>query len=220
MSREEHGLLEKRLRELEEEVRKMKEPLETTLMDIRQLISDLENPFNYIAKIVDLDKLQTKQVPKETGGIKKTSRIDSIREPTEDFEEISREDTGQRFEEPQRSQLNLLNILACGSILVKLLGRDHVVQFLNSRIVNQLAPRRLVYSLIDAVDFLLKYSEGELYIQSQSQISLDSIVAAAYIVSLLANNKVDDRFFILLMFGLKEPPIEFKNRKGGALECL
>ncbi|MCL7391919.1 MAG: hypothetical protein LZ172_03475 [Thaumarchaeota archaeon] len=214
MSREEHGLLEKRLRELEEEVRKMKEPLETTLMDIRQLISDLENPFNYIAKIVDLDKLQTKQVPKETGGIKKTSRIDSIREPTEDFEEISREDTGQRFEEPQRSQLNLLNILACGSILVKLLGRDHVVQFLNSRIVNQLAPRRLVYSLIDAVDFLLKYSEGELYIQSQSQISLDSIVAAAYIVSLLANNKVDDRFFILLMFGLKEPPIEFKNRKG------
>lgn len=214
MSHEEHGLLEKRLRELEEEVRKMKEPLETTLMDVRQLISDLENPFNYVAKMVDLDKLQTKQAPREMENTKKTDRIDYVSEPIKDFEEIDREDAGPRFEELQRSQLNLLNILACGSILIKLLGQDHVVKFLNSRIVNQLAPRRLIYSLIDAVDFLLKYAEGGMYVQSQSQISLDSMVAAAYIVSLLANNRVDDRFFILLMFGLKEPLIEFKNRKG------
>lgn len=214
MSREEHSLLEKRLRELEEEVRKMKEPLETTLMDVRQLISNLENPFNYITKIIDLDRIPSKQVTQEVEDVKKTKKIESLHESIEDFNHVSREDAWAGLGEIHRDQVNLLNILACGSILIKLLGQDHVIKFLNSKIVNQLAPRKLIYSLMDAVDFLLKYSGGELYIQSPSQISLDSIVAAAYIVSLLASSKVDDRFFILLMFGLKEPLMRFKNREG------
>lgn len=214
MSRDEHSILEKRLRELEEEVRKMKEPLETTLMDVRQLISDLENPFNYVAKIIDLEKFQPKQESLEVENIKKINRKEVLHKPIQDLEDVGRESIEPRFEGHQGGHVNLLNILACGSILIKLLGQEHVLKFLNSRIASQLVPRGLIYSLIDAVDFLLKYSGGELYVRSQSRISLDSIVAAAYIISLLSNNRVDDRFFMLLMFGLKEPFIEFKNREG------
>jgi len=58
MSNGEEPSLKKRLEELEEEVRKLKEPLETTLMDVREIISNLENPFNYVANILELDKLR------------------------------------------------------------------------------------------------------------------------------------------------------------------
>ncbi|MEM1583824.1 MAG: hypothetical protein QXF28_02710 [Nitrososphaerota archaeon] len=214
MSREEHSFLEKRLRELEDEVRRMKGPLETTLMDVRQLISELENPFNYVAKIIDLEKFQPRQASQEVENVKKSSKKEVFQEPLQDFEDVGRESIGSRFEEPHLGQVNLLNVLACGSILIKLLGPEHVLKFLNSRIAGQLVPRRLIYSLIDVVDFLLKYSGGEVYVRSPSRLSLDSTVAAAYIISLLANNRVDDRFFILLMFGLKEPLGEFKSREG------
>jgi len=43
MDSDEDLSLKKRLEELEEEVRKLKEPLETTLMDVREIISNLEN---------------------------------------------------------------------------------------------------------------------------------------------------------------------------------
>ncbi|MCX8192354.1 MAG: hypothetical protein N3G77_00910 [Nitrososphaeria archaeon] len=212
MSREEHGALERRLKELEEEVRKMKEPLERTLMDVRQLISNLENPFNYITKIVDLNKIQPKQVLQEVEHLRKREDIEEPTKLTKTFERIDKGDVRPKTEVANLEKSNLLNILACASILIKLIGQEYAIKFLNSRIVNQLAPRELIDSIIDAVEFLAKYSGVELYVQSANQPSLDSVVAAAYIISLLTSSEVDDRFFILLMFGLRESLIKFKNR--------
>ncbi|MCD6341644.1 MAG: hypothetical protein J7L83_02170, partial [Thaumarchaeota archaeon] len=53
---DEYGSLRKKFEELEEEVKKLKEPLETTLMDVRELISNLENPFNYATSMLSISE--------------------------------------------------------------------------------------------------------------------------------------------------------------------
>ncbi|MEM4006323.1 MAG: hypothetical protein QXT92_01505 [Nitrososphaerota archaeon] len=193
MSRESYDALEKRIKELEEEVKKMKEPIESTLMDIRQLISELENPFNYIAKLIDLDKIPAEKIAvnkEQTGNILQRDhewksrdneyREVMVREPRESYKEIKK--TGQGYlVEP-----HLLNYLSCACILVKLLGHEYTVRFLNSRIVNKIAPRDVLDSLLDAVEFLSKYLGSQMYLQSNVKLSLDSIITAAYLVSLLA----------------------------------
>ncbi|MCF8884786.1 MAG: hypothetical protein L4877_03215 [Aigarchaeota archaeon] len=221
MSRESYDALEKRIKELEEEVKKMKEPIESTLMDIRQLISELENPFNYIAKLIDLDKIPAEKIAvnkEQTGNILQRDhewksrdneyREVMVREPRESYREIKK--TGQGYlVEP-----HLLNYLSCACILVKLLGHEYTVRFLNSRIVNKIAPRDVLDSLLDAVEFLSKYLGSQMYLQSNVKLSLDSIITAAYLVSLLATKNIDDRLFILLMLGLKE---SLQNYGGGGV---
>ncbi|MEM3952549.1 MAG: hypothetical protein QXP74_03980 [Nitrososphaerota archaeon] len=141
MSRESYDALEKRIKELEEEVKKMKEPIESTLMDIRQLISELENPFNYIAKLIDLDKIPAEKIAvnkEQTGNILQRDhewksrdneyREVMVREPRESYKEIKK--TGQGYlVEP-----HLLNYLSCACILVKLLGHEYTVRFLATMI--------------------------------------------------------------------------------------
>ncbi|MEM2148791.1 MAG: hypothetical protein QXO46_02825 [Nitrososphaerota archaeon] len=221
MSRESYDALEKRIKELEEEVKKMKEPIESTLMDIRQLISELENPFNYIAKLIDLDKIPAEKIAvnkEQTGNILQRDhewksrdneyREVMVREPRESYREIKK--TGQGYlVEP-----HLLNYLSCACILVKLLGHEYTVRFLNSRIVNKIAPRDVLDSLLDAVEFLSKYLGSQMYLQSNVKLSLDSIITAAYLVSLLATKNIDDRLSILLMLGLKE---SLQNYGGGGV---
>jgi len=221
LSRESYDALEKRIKELEEEVKKMKEPIESTLMDIRQLISELENPFNYIAKLIDLDKIPAEKIAvnkEQTGNILQRDhewksrdneyREVMVREPRESYREIKK--TGQGYlVEP-----HLLNYLSCACILVKLLGHEYTVRFLNSRIVNKIAPRDVLDSLLDAVEFLSKYLGSQMYLQSNVKLSLDSIITAAYLVSLLATKNIDDRLSILLMLGLKE---SLQNYGGGGV---
>jgi len=199
----------------------MKEPIESTLMDIRQLISELENPFNYIAKLIDLDKIPAEKIAvnkEQTGNILQRDhewksrdneyREVMVREPRESYREIKK--TGQGYlVEP-----HLLNYLSCACILVKLLGHEYTVRFLNSRIVNKIAPRDVLDSLLDAVEFLSKYLGSQMYLQSNVKLSLDSIITAAYLVSLLATKNIDDRLFILLMLGLKE---SLQNYGGGGV---
>lgn len=211
MSRESYDALEKKVKELEEEVKKMKEPIESTLMDIRQLISELENPFNYIAKLIDLDKIPAEKVTinrEQSGNIlqkdlERKSKDDEydearVKEPREIYREI------KKIDQSCLGEPYLLNYLSCACILIKLLGHEYTVRFLNSRIVGKIASRDVIDLLLDAVEFLSKYLGSQIYLQPNVKLSLDSIITAAYIISLLATKNIDDRFLILLMLGFKE----------------
>lgn len=211
LSRENYDALEKRIRELEEEVKKMKEPIESTLMDIRQLISELENPFNYIAKLIDLDKIPVERFTVNREQTEKNLQRD-LEQRARDYEY-----SGERMKEPRETyremrridhvrlgENHLLNYLSCACMLIKLLGHEYTVRFLNSRIVSRIAPRDVVDSLLDAVEFLSKYLGSQIYLQANVKLSPDSVIVAAYIISLLATKNIDDRLLILLMLGFKE----------------
>lgn len=209
--------LERRLKELEEEVKKLKEPLESTLMDVRELISNLENPFNYVANLMDLEKLkeelkEASSKAKVKPGLKESSShhgpplSPTTAKVAEPYIQSETDNNGfnptSRLNSEKRS---FLGVLACACILLKLLGRENTLRFLGSRLVRQLAPGEVIDRLSDAVDFLLKHAEPHsLYLPDRAPLTYESLLAAAYVVSMMAVNPGDDRLFVTLLLGMKE----------------
>ena len=214
MSSDEEVSLKKRLEELEEEVRKLKEPLETTLMDVREIISNLENPFNYVASILELDKLRRGE-----GDVREVRErvMREIKRPEDEkppprigHEQVP---TRQRRTSPAQSGAsNLLASLACACILLRLLGSENTLRFLRSRIAKQLAPSNVLEGLSDAVDFLLRnYEEFQgIYLPQVRQLNHESLLAAAYVISMLGSMN-DERFFTALLLGLIQPELRAKK---------
>jgi len=218
MGSEEDASLRKRLEELEEEVRKLKEPLETTLMDVREIISNLENPFNYVAGILELDKL--KRGEKDVREVEERVRREVGRQEDERvLQKIGHERAPTRRRigpapSGQSEASSLLASLACACVLLRLLGSENTLRFLRSRIAKQLAPPDVLEGLSDAVDFLLRNHEEfqGIYFPQVKQISYESLLAAAYVISILGSIN-DERFFTALLLGLIQP--ELKVRKEG-----
>ena len=88
------------------------------------------------------------------------------------------------------------------------------MRFLRSRIAKQLAPPDALEGLSDAVDFLLRNHEEfqGIYLPQIRQLSYESLLAAAYVISMLGSMN-DERFFTALLLGLIQP--ELKVRKEG-----
>ncbi len=182
-------VLEKRLQELEEEVKRLKEPLESTLMDVRELISNLENPFNYVATLLGA-----------------TYQVDTGRNNSRQRSRGSTQDREKPLEEQVRHEDGggLLGLLACACILLRLLGRENTLKFLSSRLVAQLAPRETIERLMDAVEFLVKNAEpGGVYLPERCSLSYESLLAASYVVSMMVSAPSDERLFMALLLGLK-----------------
>ncbi|RLG01707.1 MAG: hypothetical protein DRN49_00710 [Thaumarchaeota archaeon] len=207
------GSIKKRLDELEEEVRRLKEPLETTLMDVRELISNLENPFNYVANILELDKLRRRN----EGDIKE--RV--VREVEKAEEEIplskisdKQVPSKQKISPAPSGMSNLLASLACACILLRLLGSENTMRFLRSRIVKQLAPPEILEGLNDAIDFLLRNHEEfqGIYLPEVRHLNYESLLAAAYVISILGSIN-DDKFFTALLLGLIQPDLKVKKER-------
>jgi len=215
MSGEEESSLKKRLEELEEEVRKLKEPLETTLMDVREIISNLENPFNYVANILELDKLRRSE--EDIRDVKK--RVTREIERPEDERAPPKVDYGQaptkqRISLAPSGMSDLLASLACACVLLRLLGSENTLRFLRSRIVKQLAPPDVLERLSDAVDFLLRNHEEfqGIYLPEVRQLNHESLLAAAYVISILGSIN-DERFFTALLLGLIQPDLRVKKER-------
>ena len=216
MDSDEDLSLKKRLEELEEEVRKLKEPLETTLMDVREIISNLENPFNYVASILELDKLRrgegnVREVKERvTREIKRPENEKPL--PEIGHEQISARQ--QRISPAPSGAPNLLASLACACILLRLLGSENTLRFLRSRIAKQLAPPDALEGLSDAVDFLLRNHEEfqGIYLPQIRQLSYESLLAAAYVISMLGSMN-DERFFTALLLGLIQPELKVRKER-------
>ena len=196
MSHEGTSSLKRRLEELEKEVKMLREPLENTLMDVRELISNLENPFNYISSFIDLSESRSKPVRHEEKVVQKPRK----------FEEVA-----EKRVEPSGS---LLAALACGCLLLRLLGRENTMRFINSRIVKQLISADALERLNDAIEFLLKNEEFQgMYVPGRRPLSYESLIAAAYVVSALSSID-DEKFFTALLLGLKGSDLEVMSEKG------
>ena len=140
MVSEEDASLRKRLEELEEEVRKLKEPLETTLMDVREIISNLENPFNYVASILELDKLKGGE--RDVREVEERVKREVERQEDERvLQKIGHERAPTRRRigpapSAQSGASSLLASLACACVLLRLLGSENTLRFLRLSLIH------------------------------------------------------------------------------------
>lgn len=88
------------------------------------------------------------------------------------------------------------------------------MRFLRSRIVKQLAPPDVLERLSDAVDFLLRNHEEfqGIDLPDVRQLNYESLLAAAYVISILGSIN-DDKFFTALLLGLIQPDINVKKER-------
>ena len=190
---EEVSPLKRKFEELEEEVRKLREPLESTLMDVRELISNLENPFNYATNLLGLGERSA-----EAGRVEEGDR----RRPEDSDEEAEVIPTS--IDRPPSSWKHRnLSALLCSYLLLKILGREEALSFLDSRHARRLAPINLIELLIDSIELLSCYEPvGKLPARDNPVFGEDAVFVAAYLIYSLASG-ADERFFTSLILALK-----------------
>lgn len=186
---DEASVLKKKFEEIEEEIRRLREPLESTLMDVRELVSNLENPFNYATRVLSLDAGKDD----DEAGVKGIEPIAS--------EERAPANAHSIFPELRAPGRHNLSVLLCSYLLLKVLGRERALSFLNSRFARKIAPISLLEALNDSVELLSSYESVNELVSGQI-FKEDLMLLAAYLVHALAAN-ADERFFTSLCLMLK-----------------
>jgi len=209
---DEYGSLRKKFEELEEEVKKLKEPLETTLMDVRELISNLENPFNYATNILSAEELQKQSGEIEKGFEQKAGEEDLVRG---EGELAPRKQPVVLLPEDVRGKS--LATITCAYLLLKLLGKEYAVGFLNSRAARKFAPPRVLESLTDAIELILSLDGLDRFnVAKVGKPDEEFTVAAAYLLNLLSSG-ADEKFFIILILLLKILDQKFGKESAGCM---
>ena len=197
---EEVSPLKKKFEELEEEVRKLREPLESTLMDVRELVSNLENPFNYATNILGIDELRKESA--ESAEVEKAEEV-VLEEPVKNLEEHMADEKFQAHSGKHKEGRRNLSVLLCAYLLLKILGREKALSFLNSRSARRFAPIDLLELLNDSIELLSSYGAvDEFPPGGQSVFREDMMLMAIYLVHALAMG-ADERFFTSLTLAIK-----------------
>ena len=197
---EEASPLKKKFEELEEEVRKLREPLESTLMDVRELVSNLENPFNYATSILGTDGLR-----KGSANSAEVERAEepALEEPVRDLEEHVTDESFQPHPGRRREGRRNLSVLLCAYLLLKVLGREKALNFLNSRSARKFAPIDLLELLNDSIELLSSYEVVDGFPPGgQPAFREDMMLMAIYLVHALAMG-ADESFFMSLTLAIK-----------------
>lgn len=206
---DEYGSIRRKFEELEEEVRKLREPLETTLMDVRELISNLENPFNYATNIVSIEELRRQREESEKDLEQLVEGTEQNRCESELFQKrrssiLLPEDAGGKS----------LATITCAYLLLKLFGREHAVTFLSSSAARNFAPPQVLESLLDAIKLLLSIEGFNISKVKAKRLDEESTIAAAYLLNLLSSG-ADEKFFLILVLLLKILDQRFGKRLEG-----
>jgi len=187
--------VEKRIKMLEEEIQKMKEPLEKTLMDIRGLINELENPFEYITKLIGT--FPVKELKLSDG----TSKAEQNLHQQQPYAERIIEEKTKPYTSAGRYNLGatrFLNVLALTSLMVRFIGHERLLSMLSSASWRSLIPSDTIVQIIESLDMLKKF-ENEVQNQyPQSTLTVEDGLISAYLLNKLAEGD-DDPLFILLL---------------------
>ncbi len=188
--------IERRIRMLEEEVQKMKEPLEKTLMDIRGLINELENPFEYVTKLIGT--FPVRELKPDEGVTKPEQKPRQQSPPAEHTIEA----TPQAHASTERhigGVMKFLNVLALTSLMVRLIGRERLLSMLSSTFWRALIPSGTIIQIIESLEMLNRFENDVRDSNFQKAPTIEDGLIAAYLLNRLAEGDDDPLFMLLLL---------------------
>jgi hypothetical protein len=203
--------IEKRVKILEEEIQKMKEPLEKTLMDVRGLINELENPFEYVTKLIGTLPVKELKPNNEVGKAEQNLHRQTIQT------ECAVEGMGQSRAPVGRCNLGVtkfLNVLALTSLMVKLIGHERLLSMLSSTSWRSLIPSDTIIQIIESLEILKRFEEEVQNPNSQKTLMIEDGLISAYLLNKLAEGDDDPLFILLLLIINKLQPDNVTQRKG------
>jgi len=198
--------LEKRVKAIEKEIQEIREPLYTTLTDLRSTIAELENPFNYISKMIEALTPKADKKPEE--GVNKTVEQESAKEAANiDGNEdrgagnaIAKEGTNKKFGGDNGFKINAeewqhqFNILVVSNLLLEVFNREELMRVLAEYVKDGWISRELAKTIEDAVDKLTINRKGAL-----DGVGLEEHLLTLYILYKLSNQPNDPVLPLLLI---------------------
>ena len=205
--------VEKRLRQLEEEVRGLKEPLEKTLLEVREILNTLENPFTYITALLREEgtgvlteamqnsSFQNKENKPTSGNLPEKEHARTQLETWDKEYPLNVELAASSTRRISGTKISrFINVVAAVSLMLNLVGREQLLNIINMASWRGLISKQLADDVKEALELYLR---GDLGIQLDSLITRPSsgvgnTLVVLYILSRLENDP-NDSFMLILM---------------------
>jgi hypothetical protein len=205
MSSSEISELERRVKAIEKEIQELREPIYTTVTDLRSTLAELENPFNYISKIIET--VSPKGEKKGEGGaskavgesVKGAANIDGS-EGRELEAAAAKEGANKNFDGSDGFRINpeewqrQFNILVVSNLLLEVFDREELMKVLAEYVKDGWISRGLAKTIEEAVDKLTINRKGAL-----DGVGLEEHLLTLYILYKLSNQPNDPVLPLLLI---------------------
>ncbi|MEM1964861.1 MAG: hypothetical protein QW614_01510 [Candidatus Caldarchaeum sp.] len=188
---------DRKLKTLEDEIRRIREPLERTLLDIREMINSTENPFNLLAQslLQDENWALGKKAPSHGDEEVKAplEPVTSKKQPAN----FGKSDEKVQFE--AESLKSFIDVLAAVDLMVLIVGKEYLLNLINRLAWKGLISKKLLESIKEAVDFLSSMETvSKLDRVAEGQPTFSDILTVLYILSLLGKEDDSSLTFLLL----------------------
>ncbi|MEM2095523.1 MAG: hypothetical protein QXX19_01025 [Candidatus Caldarchaeum sp.] len=185
---------DKRLKSIEEEIKKIREPLEKTLLDIREMLNSAENPFNILAQTVRADEALEQRKP-EKGAARPTD--------AEQFslskQEVILHEEEEASVRDQDSLSYFIQVLTAVDLMNVVVGKDYLLRLVNMLAWKKLISKDLVEVIKEALEFLSSIeSSTRMNPVHDAQPSITDVLIVLYLIYLLSKNDESPLTFLLL----------------------
>lgn len=192
--------LERKIKSIEKEIQEIREPLYTALTDLRSTIAELENPFNYISKIINTFDLKEKQESKAEGKVIEGAKIGEDKNQ-DNSEPVIKETPTPLLNDTNTPKMNIdqwyrqFNILVVSNLLLEVFEKDELMRLLAEYVKDGWINRELAKTIEEAVNKLTINKKG-------SQLDgamLEEHLLTLYILHKLSNQPNDPVLPLLLV---------------------
>jgi hypothetical protein len=198
------GDLEEKIKALEKELQEIKEPLTSTLMDLRDTISELENPFNYLSKIVDKNEEEKKdpepaqqkmeEAEKPAEPVQPKSVQPSESKQVQNVETLHMQNSEGNEPSPWHLQLNVLVVT---DTLLRMFGRDGLKRVVAEYVKDGWITREVARAVDEA---MAKLAERDSIPEYAGKAGLEEHLLALYVLYRLSSHPGDPLLPVLLLF--------------------
>lgn len=204
--------LARKVEEIEREIKNIKQPLVGTLTDLRKLMADIENPFNYLVKCMEAGKLG--QLP---NGLKRVNKGEVKEKITKEVKKVSKEVDREKVPEIPQSMVSFasaflpkdvkhslvdttqwqlqLNVLVATEFLLQLFGRQGLRRVVAEYVKDNWISQDIARVVEDAIDKLSIKQE----IPEQTNAGLEENLLALYVLYRLSTEPLDPLLPVLLI---------------------
>lgn len=230
--------------ELKEEVSKLKKMVEDTLMDVRILISELENPFQYLSKyagkLPEFDDIKSEESLSKDN-VSKISVEDKHHEISDSssiLPEMKNKNLGMlpgkngskekndqifsyfspyNFKSSLDSYVIYERALLVGDFLLKIFGKDAIHKMLHLFYRRGLISSDVYMIMLDVIENLI---QGEEFLYIKNKVSPEDYMLALYLLNKINEINENSIFFILLILKKSYEQASINSSLPGDLSSL
>jgi len=194
--------MEKKIKQLEEAVKSLREPLEKTLLDVRETIGNIENPFAYVSAL-----LGQKAEGRRTDDSQNASPLGPAPRETStpargQVPAFSQHPIPETYapRAPTTELSRFLNVIAAANLMMTLVGKEQVLEMVNMLGWKGVITKELADDVKEALEISSKTDLGfHMETVPPQAPGTGSMLVVLYLLSKIAKDDNDPMMLLLFM---------------------